>query len=457
MKRLVLLVIGCVVVHTAWAFDVPFRERTADGGFPGEWLTSFAASARDAGLANASTALTGSAAAYSNPAGIIGNQVGEASFMVAPLYSAGRFQSVCVSYPFGQVDTAGLTFLSLDSGMAERTDVFGQSNGGFDEQNLAFLLTYGRRMLEGGLDAGVNLKVLRQSMAGFSATGYGTDVGIQIRPFGEFFNFGLSFQNIMPPSLKLKEDKDKFPLIVKSGAALNLKLFDRSFLLCSDMTSPKGGSVRWGFGLEIQPTRSTSLPLFVRFGMNQKEYSMGFGVEKGLMALDYAASFHELEILHRFGVTIRFGNLPSLAEDRLRNEWERVRRKETSLKRMKYELGEEKPDDADAGTYQRARQEEGNRKRTEAQWNKALKYYADKHYRECIMTLEEAAPFLDDDIEASVLNAMAHAQVYIEVEDYERALQQLLKAVELNPDHQEAKRLYERVKDIKEAYENKDH
>ena len=166
MKAKAVLLLLCLLAAPAPALEVPFRDRPADGGFPGEWLTAFSAGARDAGLGNASTALTGGAAAYANPAGIAGNRSGEAVMMVAPLLFSGQYQAVSVSHPISDHDSLSASFLRLGSGSADKTDALGQSIGSFNEQNYAFLLSYGL-LAAGGISAGATLKTVRQSMGNF--------------------------------------------------------------------------------------------------------------------------------------------------------------------------------------------------------------------------------------------------------------------------------------------------
>src|SRR5690348_2260666 len=83
------------------AFEIADRQNIGSAGTPGEWLTSFSASARYAGLANASTALTGTGSFYSNPAGIVKSRRGELNLMVAPLYSSAQYQVLSASLPNG--------------------------------------------------------------------------------------------------------------------------------------------------------------------------------------------------------------------------------------------------------------------------------------------------------------------------------------------------------------------
>ncbi|MBI4050969.1 MAG: hypothetical protein HY400_00530, partial [Elusimicrobia bacterium] len=248
-----------------------FRNRPQTAGLPGEWLSSFSASARDAGLGNASTALSGAAAPYANPAGMRDTQMGEVSFMIAPMFSGGQYQSFSLVHPVTLNRRLGVTFLRLGSGEAERTSVLGESQGSFNENNLAFLLSYSQEAWE-ILDLGFSVKAIRQSLAEFSATGVGADLGAQIHFFEDGLIVGAAVQNILPPKLKLKEETDQFPRFFRGGLARKGQVFGRPLLASFDLMG--GGNVlRWAAGIEGQPFLSGDIPLFLRLGINHREYT----------------------------------------------------------------------------------------------------------------------------------------------------------------------------------------
>ncbi|OGR50368.1 MAG: hypothetical protein A2X33_07185 [Elusimicrobia bacterium GWA2_51_34] len=478
MARMLIFLLACPVS----ALDVPFRQRPADGGLPGEWLTSFSAGARDAGLADASTALTGAAAAYSNPAGIAVNTSEEVVLMVAPLIASGQYQAVSVSYPVSVYDSMSFSFLHLGSGAAERTDDLGQSLGSFNEQDYAFLLSYARHTSK-DLAAGLTLKAVKQSVADFSAVGFGIDLGLQAKPLSDL-TVGFSVLNVLPPKIKLKEEKDVFPVSYRAGAAYSFSA-QRTFLLCVDavMTGSAFGRrmVRPGAALEMQPI-SADIPFLVRLGVNHREYTLGFSVKTGPVSFDYAAAFYELEILHRFGITLRYDVIPAFTG----------KKKKAALLALKQEAGEW----LDAGNYaqcektvqrileinksdpdapiiaekiqsrraaaqisqrsaQSAAQALARQAAAKAQalagFDKAKGLYLAGQYRKALETIKDHLHLLQDNLPARGIALMSQAHVFLEEENYPEAMKQLRKAVEIEPDNREAALLYKRVQDITEA------
>lgn len=446
-----------------WCFEVGYRQSPEDAGRPGEWLSGFAANARAAGMAGAATALDGSAAFNTNPAGIVNQKTGEINLLVAPLYSSGQYQSLSVSYPDAHRETIGMGVVSMASGEAEKTDAFGDSIGNFEEQNLAILLAYGRTILDRHLDAGVNFKIVRQAIDGYSATGYGADAGITGSFFWENVRFGAVVHNMVAPTLTLKDTEESFPRFVKWGMSVQFRPLGRPLLFSADM---KLKPAQHAFGVEYSPADVLQGPLFLRLGMNAKEYAVGLGIGEEPVSLDYAVSLHELETLHRFGLTFRFGG-----QKKLESEWERIRRKEAALLEMRHLLQKDfspNPEKSRAdGTVgepevapttvankpipEPARPAKIKEESGDEAFAKAKSFYFAKRYGAAARALERAEALLPEDPDVRVFTEMTRAHLAIDTERYDDARACLLRAVELDPANQEAVLLYGKVKDILEA------
>ncbi|HOW88862.1 MAG TPA: hypothetical protein PL037_01165 [Elusimicrobiales bacterium] len=472
------IIAASALASPAFAVDVPFRQRPADGGFPGEWLTALAAGAREAGLAGASTALTGGGAAYANPAGISsGGRSGEAVIMVAPLLFSGQYQALSVSYPLSDSGDIGASFLHMGSGSADKTDALGRSIGSFSEEDHAFLLSCSQRAGD-IFSAGLSLKAVRQSMAERSASGFGADLGFQLRLL-EGLTAGVSALNVARPKLRLEEETDTFPLFLRLGAAYRHAMLDRPVILSADAgtAAPDGGGrrlYRYAAAMEIQPV-SSETPFFVRFGVNQREYTAGFGVGSGNFLFDYAASFHEAGVSHRFGLTFRYDVVSKFDVRRIRDErlkalkleardWLKAGNLEKSGAAVARILEIEEEDaDAAAIMAEIRRQEEkaaAGARAAEAKAAAAAKYasarrsYRAGQYRKALDAMSGLEDMFEGDVKALGLIAMSRAHVLIAEERYAPAMAELRKAVELDPDNREAAILYKRLGDIAGPAEN---
>ncbi|MBI4668946.1 MAG: tetratricopeptide repeat protein [Elusimicrobia bacterium] len=483
-----------ILYPLAFSFALPFRSRTQDAGFPGEWLTSFAAGAREAGMAGAAVAMPSARSAYSNPAGLAGG-LGEAGFMAAPLFSGGHYEALSLSHPLGLGSYLGGALLYLGSGKAETTDSLGAARGSFEESDLAFLLGYAEQF-SGQASAGLGFKFVRQSIAGYSSSGFGLDAGVMAKNEAGL-GAGASLGNIIAPALKLKSEKEKFPLVLKAGPSYNFYIGRREFTAAAEVmtTKPKAGKFvkRWGLGLDscLLPGKT---PLFMRLGINQREYTAGFGMVNGPLSFDYAVALHELELAHRFGLSIRFGYLSPLAQKKIEAEWQKLREKEAQIKLA---LREGQAGHAEAeplneiefasilgqarrlmamGDLKQARllldkaaavrgddpsvkalrlEIEKREKEEEAVIEKqnARVFYGSKLYEEALKAAERALSLGGEDADMQILALMSKARLAIDQENYREAQIHLQKVVEINPELEEAVSLFRKVKNIAEAEE----
>jgi tetratricopeptide (TPR) repeat protein len=231
--------------------------------------------------------------------------------------------------------------------------------------------------------------------------------------------------------------------------------------------------LRPGFAVEMRPFAADT-PFLVRLGINHREYTLGCGVGAGQVSFDYAVAFHELETLHRFGLTLRYNILSDLDEKRIKTERLRALKQEAGdwLKAGDFEKSEAavrhivelEESDPDAplitAQIQKRRAEAQAHIRAAAAKAEALrgfaeakKFYLSKLYRKALDAIEPGLPLLQDNPQAQGIAVMARAHVFLEEGDYPSALEQLSKAVELDPDNREAAVLYKRTKDISESRE----
>ena len=435
-KQLSLFLLPTAFCGALVALDVPYRNGSGAAGIAGEWLGNSPLNARIAALGNASVALKGADGAYANPASLAGLREGESTLSMGTLFSGGQLNFISGAYPLTLRNSGGISVIDLRSGEAERTNDFGESQGSFRDQNLAFVFSFARKVWDPVLSSGVNLKVLKQSFADYSATGYGADAGFIIKPFSSSLTLGLAIQNILPIELKLKEEVDKVPLIVKEGLAFNFNLFERTSRIVLE-TGQGVGIGKWAFGWEQNFEKD--FPLVMRLGANTREYTFGFGFGKQTMSLDYSAIFHELGLLHRFGVSVRFSAVGLLAEKEIKAEWKRIEEKEVALVKREREITLEEKS-SNSVVFLLA---------------KAKNLYKNNKYEPCSNILDKILPNFTDNDDVLVLMAMTRAHIFMDKEDYLSAEKQLRTAVELDPEHEEALTLHARIKELLEVYADK--
>ncbi len=294
MKKAVVIIIIIILIS-------PFIYAKGDYGTPGEFLT-WGAGARSLGMGKAFTGLADDATAiYYNPAGLSFQNPLQISLNHVMLFYDTMFDFVAITYPVSGIGTFGLAYTRLGSTGFEGRDARWTSLGNFDIVNQAIALSYARDITS-WLGVGLNIKLITENIFDKNAIGYGADVGLMWVP-SEYFSFGLSVINALPPSLKLSDTSESFPIIIKSGFAL--KLFGERAIPVIDIEKEMSKKdLKFRFGLEAYPLQSLAL----RLGMDETELTFGIGYTfMKYYKIDYSLSSQELGFTHRASLTLAFG------------------------------------------------------------------------------------------------------------------------------------------------------
>ncbi len=270
------------------------------GGAPGDWLSRYAG-ARTVGLGGAFTAAADEPlGALWNPAGLSQMSQNQLTFETARLFEGTSINGLSFAMPAGRLPSFGVTLLSLSSGDIERTSEMNEPLGSFGESDFAFLFT-GSKNLNPRLAVGANLKIARQSIEEFDATGFGGDVGL-LYDVTPAVRLGISALNLGGPSLTLREVKEDFPTELRGGIAVR-GLSDRALVTAElNQRSGPGTSLRGGTEFWIHPVMA------LRAGYHDGDVTGGFGITPSPgFQIDYGLQDHELGMMHRIGVSYRFG------------------------------------------------------------------------------------------------------------------------------------------------------
>lgn len=289
----VAMTVGVIGSGTAWAQDQV-------GGIPGEWLSRYLG-ARTAGMGGAFVAVSDEAfGVIWNPAGISQLSQNEVEFESSFLYESTTINSFSFALPGRRFPSFGLTVLSLGSGDFERTNELNEPMGSFKEGDLAFLLTASKNLTR-DFYVGANVKIVRQAVDEFNATGVGVDLGVlyQVHPA---VRVGASVLNLGGPSLALRDIDEQYPADVRGGVAVNF-LSGRA-LLSGQVDYQSDLGARLSVGTEFWVHNTMAL----RFGFAETDPGGGFSFRITPDAqFDYSASDNVLGVTHRLGIVYRFG------------------------------------------------------------------------------------------------------------------------------------------------------
>lgn len=268
-------------------------------GLPGDWLSRYA-SPRSAGMGGAMAAVADEPlAAMWNPAGISWLSQNEVQVGSAQLFEDTAINGLGLARPNTGFPSLAFNMLYLKSGEFERTNELNESLGTFDEGDMVMTLT-AAQALSPRWSVGANVKLARQSIEEFSGSGVGFDLGVMSRVSSAVM-VGASVANLGGPTITLREKDESYATELRAGGSLSL-LGGKS-LTAIDLVqrADPGANVRVGTEFWIQS-------LVLRAGYYIDDVAAGFGYRlPNGMQLDYAMTDHELGMVHRFGLTYRFG------------------------------------------------------------------------------------------------------------------------------------------------------
>ena len=320
--------IAAIVILSVISFNTRIQAlETADGGLPGYFMNE-GTGARALGMGRAFTAVADDASAiYWNPAGLARARQEEVLFMHSQLFKGEdtRYESVSYAYTIGENITVGAGACQLYSGNFTRRDDNNNPIGTFSDQNNAYF--FGIAMHHASnVSFGLTGKILNKQLDGFSANGYGADLGFMIRPFKllkslpiDQLTVGLLLQNVLPPHFDRLILTDDFPFLIRAGLAYrwadDITTVDHQLVASIDVQKSERTKDKYYAGVEYSYLRRISF----RVGYDNGNYVGGVGGHLGAVRLDYALSKNkDLDLAHKLSLSYRFGVLRkgSVTEDK---------------------------------------------------------------------------------------------------------------------------------------------
>ncbi|GEM_PF-1072802 len=477
---------------SCFSLELPFWQKKGTAGFPGEYLTTFTANARAAGLANTYTALSNDAnGAYWNPAGLVQIYAIETSFLYAPLFLHTNYGSLGFVYPLSDKNIFGIGLVTLQSAEIEKTDNFGYTGDKFRESENVFFITYAQE-LNSRIDAGINLKIVNQEIANFSTRGVGIDLGFKYYSANGKI-YGLNLQNLLPPVLRLCEEKEHFPLNLKFGFAF--PYFKNRLFWVTDVTiinlTGENKPFCWSTGMEYKIHRLFSL----RAGVSFKELTTGFGLETHNFNFDYALSVHRLGLTHRFSIRYRYGFLPTEEEKRVKEEKEILEKEkkvyQESLKKEREKIAKEQeqfkkeqeiatafiytqrylreknyssarkelekvlsldPENQEAKNLLTEIDEQQRKELAQKFYFRAEDFYRQKLYLRSLEEVKKSLQYQPNYEKAQILYHLAQGQTYLQEKKYQQAKEEFFAVIKLNPEEKEAVTILRRLQTVLEFY-----
>ena len=279
---------------------VPAMAQEDNGGAPGSWLSDYV-TARSLGMGGAFVAVADEASAVAwNPAGLALLVPNELRFETARLFEDTSVNAFNFAVPGNRLPSFGLSVISLSSGDFQRTNELNDDLGTFKESETAYFFSMAKN-LNTRFAVGTNVKLVRQNVEEFSATGFGLDLGA-IYAVTPSVKVAVSAMNLGGPNLTLRDTKETFPVEFRAG--FSAVVLNGRGLLTAEMDQADGPGMRFRGGSEywVQPM------IGLRVGMNDQEPAGGLSYRfSGKYQFDYGVQDHAMGLAHRLGLTYRFG------------------------------------------------------------------------------------------------------------------------------------------------------
>ncbi|MEJ2636279.1 MAG: PorV/PorQ family protein [Calditrichia bacterium] len=311
----------------------------AEGQYGTTLPLSYGVGARALGLGRAYVAAANDpTAVFWNPAGL--ELVPRATFTLFhnQIFEGTMYDFAGFVYPTLTYGTIGAGFARIGTGDIPFRDINNAFLGNSTYEENELYISYGKR-LPYNLLGGATFKVRRQqfSFGTPNTTGFGFDLGLMYRPHweGKYLQnlaFGLSYRNLISPTLKLGSENENEPYIVSFGFIKGLNFWENAKInLVFDYHKSKfeNGSLRAGTEYVFRDMGA------VRLGFDNSHLAFGAGLKYSILELDYSfssiSSDGAFPPTHRFSVTFSLGKtrdelLLIAAEERRQREKELVER-----------------------------------------------------------------------------------------------------------------------------------
>jgi hypothetical protein len=195
----------------------------------------------------------------------------------------------------GKKGNLGFYISYLNYGDFTETDQIGNILGDFGGSDLLVGITYAYRY-NYKYSFGISGKLIYEKIQEFSASGVAFDIGAKYISDRQRLGAGILIQNIGFQTSSLGSEKNKLPLVVRSGVSYKPKGLLLS--LTSDLVFPIDNNIYLAFGGEYYKFK----PFYIRLGWNSfgpnyqtlessvgwEGMSMGFGLDINKMQFSYA-------------------------------------------------------------------------------------------------------------------------------------------------------------------------
>jgi hypothetical protein len=296
-----------------WILLLGFPAVAGVGGTGAEFL-KLGGGARPLAMGEAYTALADdSSSIFWNPAGLAKMSFPEMLYMYDQWFIDIKHQYFNFAYPFS-LGTFGGGYSVLDSGDIAGFGPSGEATGNFKTTGGALTFSWARKFGD-HLSLGFNLKSISEQLESKQAAATALDLGF-LYDINPRLSLGLVVANIGPP-LKFIAEETPLPRTIRVGAAARNRLWGNKLNLAADYVNYADGTGGINVGAEYLVKEMLSL----RGGSSRGYLRAGVGVAFAYFSFDYAyLSRPDLGSAHQVSMSYSLGTedkQKALAQDYL--------------------------------------------------------------------------------------------------------------------------------------------
>lgn len=265
--------------------------------------------AKPAALAEAYSAVTNDLSVMGyNPAGLVGLESGQASFLYNKGAAEDTFGRFSIATPTRKA-SLGLSLGYYNAGELEINDGSG-TRSVTAQKDMTLSLTGAKQM--GSLGLGITGKYLQSELIDqYSARAYAADFGMNMKMSGRL-TIGGAIQNL-GTGLKFIEKSDPLPRIYRGGVSYLLtpgRSYSTTLLLDMPYFANEQ-EIRPSLGLDVSLGLLSLRSGFRKLG-DENEFSLGTGISFSRSTLDYSFGLaNNLDASHKISFSMQFGSGPS--------------------------------------------------------------------------------------------------------------------------------------------------
>ncbi len=286
-------------------------------------ILNYVAGTRALGVGTAYTAMADDITSlFWNPAGLGRLTRQQVYGLFEPLYEGCTYFSAGYALPFYGIGVFGIGLVGLTSGDLEGTDENGSFTENFSANQTMLIISYGtpldnlKKLTSKHfrfLDVGASIKLIRHSIHDYSSIAFGMDIGIKYIPLKTTpvlrnFIFGITAQNIIPPTMKMESEREWYPFKIKFGTAYRAFYDTLIIALEIDKIANREQPAEIAVGLEYWTFKLFRLRMGYKDGLGAGGFSCGAGIEVNDFTFDYALNYNNnWGLVHQFAASLRFG------------------------------------------------------------------------------------------------------------------------------------------------------